>query len=57
MFRLNWFPKKILYTAGVVGINRCIKSGTERGFYEFFNALLWILLLLDLYWFYVSYVS
>jgi hypothetical protein len=46
---------KVLYTAGVVCVNRGRHTGSEAGFYEFFNTLLWLLLLMDLYWFYVSF--
>lgn len=50
VFRLYWFPLKILYTCGVVSAHRAYLKGA--GLYAFFNTLLWILLGLDIYWFY-----
>lgn len=50
LFRLYWFPLKILYSAGVVAVHRAYFRGA--GLYAFFNCLLWILLMLDIYWFY-----
>jgi ceramide synthetase len=52
LFRLYWFPLKILYSSGVVSVHRAYYRGA--GLYAFFNILLWFLLCLDLYWFYVS---
>ena len=52
LFRLYWFPLKILYTCGVVSAHRAYMRGA--GLYAFFNSLLWLLLCLDIYWFYVS---
>lgn len=51
IFRLYWFPLKILYSSGVVAVHRAFFKGA--GLYTFFNVLLWILLMLDIYWFYV----
>lgn len=50
LFRLYWFPLKILYTTGVVAAHRAYLRGA--GLYCFFNSLLWFLLCLDIYWFY-----
>lgn len=50
LFRLYWFPLKILYTTGVVSAHRAYLRGA--GLYAFFNSLLWLLLGLDIYWFY-----
>jgi ceramide synthetase len=50
VFRLYWFPLKILYSTGVVAAHRAYHRGA--GLYAFFNGLLWFLLFLDLYWFY-----
>lgn len=50
LFRLYWFPLKILYTCGVVSAHRAYIRGA--GLYAFFNSLLWFLLCLDIYWFY-----
>ena len=52
LFRLYWFPLKILYSTGVVGVHKAYYRGA--GLYTFFNILLWILLILDIYWFYVN---
>lgn len=51
VFRLYWYPLKVLYTSGVVAAHRAYIRGA--GLYAFFNSLLWFLLFLDLYWFYV----
>lgn len=50
LFRLYWFPLKVLYTCGVVAAHRAYLRGA--GLYAFFNSLLWFLLCLDIYWFY-----
>lgn len=50
LFRLYWFPLKVLYTCGVVSAHRAYIRGA--GLYAFFNSLLWFLLCLDIYWFY-----
>lgn len=55
LFRLYWFPLKILYSTGVVAAHRAYQRGA--GLYAFFNGLLWFLLALDIYWFYVSLVN
>jgi hypothetical protein len=55
LFRLYWFPLKILYSCGVVAVHRAYYRGA--GLYGFFNTLLWILLILDLYWFYVNFLD
>ena len=52
VFRLYWYPLKVLYSSGVVAAHRAYLRGA--GLYAFFNSLLWFLLFLDLYWFYVS---
>lgn len=49
VFRLYWFPLKILYSTSVVSIYTAVERGA--GLYGFFNVLLWFLLALDLYWF------
>lgn len=48
LFRLYWYPMKVLYTAGVVTGYRAYDKGC--GLYGFFNGLLWILLGLNIYW-------
>jgi len=50
LFRLFWFPLKILYATGVVAVHRAYLKGA--GLYGLFNGLLWFLLCLDIYWFY-----
>lgn len=50
LFRLYWFPLKVLYTSGVISAHRTMLKGAKL--YGFFNSLLWILLCLDIYWFY-----
>jgi len=52
VFRLYWYPLKVLYSSGVVAAHRAYMRGA--GLYAFFNSLLWFLLFLDLYWFYVN---
>ena len=52
LFRLYWFPLKVLYSSGVVAVHTAFHRGA--GLYTFFNGLLWLLLCLDVYWFYVS---
>lgn len=49
VFRLYWFPLKILYSTSVVSVYTAVDRGA--GLYGFFNVLLWFLLGLDLYWF------
>ncbi|XP_007552778.1 ceramide synthase 1 [Poecilia formosa] len=46
-FRLYWFPLKVLYATCVSSI----QSGPNIPFYFFFNALLFALLLMNIYWF------
>lgn len=48
LFRLYWYPLKVLYSTGVVTAYRAYKRGC--GLYFFFNSLLWILLGLNIYW-------
>ncbi|CAF0754186.1 unnamed protein product [Didymodactylos carnosus] len=48
LFRLYWFPLKVLYSTGVVTAYRAYDKGC--GLYAFFNSLLWILLGLNIYW-------
>lgn len=50
VFRLYWFPLKVLYSTAVISVHRAYYRGA--GLYLFFNSLLWILLCLDIYWFY-----
>ncbi|CAF2546525.1 unnamed protein product [Rotaria sp. Silwood2] len=50
LFRLYWYPMKVLYSAGVVTAYRAYDKGC--GLYAFFNGLLWILLGLNIYWLY-----
>ncbi len=52
VFRLYWYPLKVLYSAGVVFAYRAHDKGLSL--YGFFNVLLWILLGLNIYWLYVS---
>jgi hypothetical protein len=53
LFRLYWFPLKILYTTSVVSVYVAAERGA--GLYLFLNSLLWLLLGLDIYWFCVSF--
>ncbi|XP_076880120.1 ceramide synthase 1 isoform X2 [Brachyhypopomus gauderio] len=46
-FRLYWFPLKVLYTACVSSL----QAIPNIPFYFFFNALLFALLLMNVYWF------
>ncbi len=48
LFRLYWYPLKVLYSTGVVTAYRAYGRGC--GLYGFFNSLLWILLGLNIYW-------
>ena len=52
LFRLYWFPLKILYTSSVVSTH----ADSNRGvcFYFFYNCLIWFLMFLNIYWFSVS---
>ncbi len=50
--RLYWYPLKVLYSSGVVGVFRTLN--TDANLYGAFNMLLWILLALNIYWFFVS---
>lgn len=50
VFRLYWYPLKVLYSSGVVAAHRAYIRGA--GLYGLFNLLLWFLLFLNLYWFY-----
>lgn len=52
VFRLYWYPLKILYTSTVVSVYKAVPRGA--GLYLFLNSLMWFLLCLNLYWFYVS---
>ena len=52
VFRLYWYPLKILYSTGIVTGHRAYHR--NAGLYTFFNVLLWMLLMMDIYWFYVS---
>ena len=51
---MYWFPLKILYSTCVVAVHTAYFRGA--GLYAFFNILLWVLLGLNLYWFYVSFL-
>lgn len=53
VFRLYWFPLKILYTSTVVSVYKAAPRGA--GLYGFLNSLMWFLLGLNLYWFYVIF--
>ncbi len=55
LFRLYWYPLKVLYSTGVVTAYRAYKRGC--GLYFFFNSLLWILLGLNIYWLIVSDIT
>ncbi|CAF1002723.1 unnamed protein product [Adineta ricciae] len=50
LFRLYWYPIKVLYSTGVVTAHRAYDKGC--GLYGFFNSLLWILCCLNIYWLY-----
>ncbi|CAF5011088.1 unnamed protein product, partial [Rotaria magnacalcarata] len=50
IFRLYWFPLKVLYSSGVVFVYRALAN--DCGLHGLFNSLLWILLTLNLYWLY-----
>ena len=55
VFRLYWFPLKALHSAG----HGVMEYGPKQWepvvpFFLFFNVMLWILLLLNMYWFAVS---
>lgn len=52
LYRLYWFPLKVIYITAVTGAHRVYLLGAKL--YMLFNLLLCILLLLNLYWFYVS---
>lgn len=49
-FRLYWFPLKVLYAT----CHSSLRSVPDIPFYFFFNALLLLLTLMNLYWFLVS---
>lgn len=49
-FRLYWFPLKVLYAT----CHCSLRSVPDIPFYFFFNALLLLLTLMNLYWFLVS---
>jgi ceramide synthetase len=51
LFRLYWFPLKIIYSSAVIAVHKAYHRGA--GLYAFFNSLLLVLLILDIYWFYV----
>lgn len=52
-FRLYWFPLKVLYATSYCSL----RSVPDIPFYFFFNALLLLLTLMNLYWFLVSWRS
>ena len=52
LFRLYWFPLKLLYTASAASGHRAYQR--QASWYALFNLLLWSLLAMDIYWFYVS---
>lgn len=49
-FRLYWFPLKVLYAT----CHCSLRSVPDIPFYFFFNALLLLLTVMNLYWFLVS---
>lgn len=49
-FRLYWFPLKVLYAT----CHSSLQSVPNIPFYFFFNALLLVLTLMNIYWFLVS---
>ncbi|CAF1297334.1 unnamed protein product [Adineta steineri] len=51
IFRLYWFPLKVLYSTGVVAVYRTLDQGLHL--YLPFNILLWILFILNIYWFFL----
>lgn len=51
-FRLYWFPLKVLYAT----CHCSLRSVPDIPFYFFFNALLLLLTLMNLYWFLVSWL-
>ncbi|CAF0919255.1 unnamed protein product [Brachionus calyciflorus] len=55
MFRLYWFPLKILYASSVITCHRAYQLAYKNGakFYALFNGLLFTLFLLNVYWFYL----
>lgn len=57
IFRLYWFPLKILYASGVITCHRAYQLAYKNGakFYALFNGLLFTLFLLNVYWFYVRF--
>ena len=55
VFRLYWYPLKVLYSTGVVTAYRAYERGC--GLYAFFNSLLWILFGLNIYWLFVSILT
>lgn len=52
-FRLYWFPLKVLYASYITSL----QSVPNIPFYFFFNALLFALLLMNIYWFLVRQCS
>ena len=52
VFRLYWFPLKVLYSTGVVSLHKMFHLGGKM--YGLLNFLLWTLLVLNIYWYYVS---
>lgn len=48
--RLYWFPLRILYASGVISAYKAFPQ--ESYLYGMFNILLWLLFILDIYWFY-----
>ncbi len=50
---MYWFPLKVLYASTVVGVYTAYYRGA--GLYGFFNGLLLLLMILNIYWFYVSF--
>uniref|UniRef100_A0A670KA21 Ceramide synthase 1 n=1 Tax=Podarcis muralis TaxID=64176 RepID=A0A670KA21_PODMU len=49
-FRLYWFPLKVLYAT----CHTSLQTVPDIPFYFFFNALLFVLTLMNIYWFLVS---
>lgn len=51
VFRLYWYPLKVLYAAGVINFYELFLARGGK-LLIFFNFLLWTLLVLNIYWFY-----
>ncbi|XP_013411633.1 ceramide synthase 1 [Lingula anatina] len=49
LFRLYWYPLKCLYSAGYASV--MYNPSMKLPFHFFFNSMLWILMVLNIYWF------